>query len=390
MDLSLTEEQKMLKISASDFLLNNCPKKLVREMEKDELGYPPKLWNQIAELGWMGLILPHEYGGADMSFLDLLVLLKEMGRACLPAPFFSTVLLGALPILYLGSDEQKKKYLPQIAAGKAIFTMSLLEVDASYNANAIKVRANPEDDTYIIDGTKLFVPDAHVAEYILCVTRTGERTKDKDGITIFMVNAKSPGITVTVLKTTAGDKLCEVNFERVSVSETDILGKVNKGWSDVQKIMQWASVAKCAEMVGGMEAVLEMTVEYCKQRKQFDHPIGSFQAIQHHCANMLADVDSSNIITNEAAWRISRGLPCEHTTAMAKNWVSSAYRRVAFTAQQVHGGVGITEDYDLSLYFRRAKAAELSFGDSRFHRDTISRRLGFGEIVGFETDWPES
>ena len=384
MDLTFSEEQEMLKKTARDFLTDKCSKTLVREMEEDEKGYLLQLWQEMAELGWMGMAFPRKYGGGDMSFLELSVLLEEMGRACLPGPFFSTVILGGLPILDIGSDEQKQKYLPKIARGEAIFTLALTEPSARYDAAAMEVRATPDNNAYIINGTKLFIPDAHIADHMLCVASTDDTAKAENGITIFIVDAKSSGIRYTVLKTIAGDKLCEVVFDQVSVPKENILGKLNEGWSEVQKIIERAAVAKCCEMVGGMQAVLEMTVEYAKQRVQFDAHIGSFQAIQHHCANILIDVDSSRVIAYEAAWRLSNGLPCSREAAMAKAWVSDAYRRVVTLATQVHGGVGIMAAHDLPLYFRRAKAAEIAFGDARFHRKTVARGLELKVAPEFE------
>jgi len=380
MNLILAEEQEMLKKAARDFLTDKCPKTLVREMEEDEKGYSPQLWQEMAELGWMGLVFPEKYGGSDMSFLDLSVLLEETGRACLPGPFFSTVILGGLPILDAGSDEQKQEYLSKIASGRAIFTLALTEPSARYDAASVKVKATADNNAYIVNGTKLFVPDAHIADYMLCVARTSDTAKAEDGITIFIVDAKSPGISCTVLKTIANDKQCQVVFDQVRVPKENILGKLNEGWSEVQRIIEWAAVAKCCEMVGGMQAVLEMTAEYAKQRVQFGAPIGSFQAIQHHCVNILIDVDSSKVITYEAAWRLSNGLPCSREAAMAKAWVSDAYGRIVILATQAHGGVGIIEDHDMTLYFRRAKAGELAFGDARFHRKAIAHELGFGAV----------
>jgi len=376
-DPRLSEEQEILRKSARDFLTEKCPKSLVREMEKDEKGYSPELWKEIADLGWMGLVFPEKYGGGGMSFLDLAILLEEMGRACFPGPFFSTVVLGGLPILYIGTDEQKEKYLPEIINGKAIFAMALTEADGTYNASSVKVKANADNGNYVINGTKLFIHDAYVADYFICVARTDDKAKDEDGITIFIVDAQSPGISITVLDTIARDKQCEVVFDNVKVPKENILGKLNQGWSEVQKIIERAAIAKCCEMLGGMEAVLDMTVAYVKERIQFDVPVGVFQAIQHHCVYMLLEVEGSRAGTYDAAWRISTGRPYSDEAAITKAWVSDAYQRVVALGTQSHGGVSIMEDHDLPRYFRRAKAAELLFGDARFHRKTVARKLGF-------------
>ncbi len=377
MDPRLSEEQEILRKSARDFLTEKCPKSLVREMENDEKGYSPQLWQEIAALGWTGLVFPEKYGGGGMSFLDLSILLEEMGRVLFPGPFFSTVLLGGLPILDIGSEEQKEKYLPEIISGKAIFTMALTEASGKYTASSVKAKATADNGNYVINGTKLFIPDAHVADYFLCVARTDDKAKSEDGITIFIVDAKSPGISKTVLKTIARDKQCEVVFKDVKVPRENILGKLNQVWGEVQKIIERAAIAKCCEMLGGMEVVLDMTVAYVKERIQFDVPVGVFQAIQHHCVYMLVDVEGSRATAYEAAWRVSTGRPYSSEAAITKAWVSDAYQRVVALGTQSHGGVSIMEDHDMPLYYRRAKAAELTFGDARFHRKTVARKLGF-------------
>ncbi len=376
MDLALTEEQEMLKKMARDFLTNKVPKTLVKEMAKDEKGYPPQLWKEMAELGWTGLIFPEKYGGSGATFLDMAVLLEEMGRTCLPGPFFSTVILGGLTILEAGSEEQKQELLPKIASGDLLVTLALTEPSAKYTPDAIQVKATASKEGYVINGTKLFVSDAHVADYIICTARTREGTKPEDGITLFLIDAKSPGIKVTQLKTMVGDKLCEVVFDKVAVSAENVMGELNQGWGYIAKLLQKAAAAKCVEMVGGAQQVLEMTVAYAKERVQFGRPIGSFQAIQHHCANMATDVDGCRFIAYKAAWMVSEGLPCTKEVSMAKAWVSDAFRRVTALGHQVHGGVGFIEDHDMPLYFKRAKAWELTFGDGDFHREIVAQELG--------------
>jgi alkylation response protein AidB-like acyl-CoA dehydrogenase len=378
MDPRLSEEQEILQKTARDFLIEKCPKSLVREMENDEKGYSPQLWKEIADLGWMGLVFPEKYGGGNMSFLDLAVLLEEMGRVLFPGPFFSTVILGGLPILDIGTDEQKDKYLPDIINGKSIYTMALTEASGKYKASAVKTKAAADGDSYIIDGTKLFIPDANVADYFLCVARTDGAVKNpEDGISIFIVDAKSPGISTTVLKTIARDKQCEVIFKQVKVPAANVLGKVNQGWREVKKIIERAAIAKCCEMVGSMQVVLDMTVAYVKERIQFDVPVGVFQAIQHHCVYMLVEVEGSRAAAYDAAWRLSTGHPYSVEAAITKAWVSDAYQRVTALGTQSHGGVSIIEDHDMPLFYRRAKASEIMFGDSRFHRKTVARELGF-------------
>jgi len=373
MKLTLTEEQEMLKKTARDFLAEKCPKKFVKQMEESETGYSRELWQEMAELGWMGLAFPGKYGGGDMNFLDLAVLLEEMGRACLPGLFFSTVVLGGLPILDLGSEKQKQEYLPRLIRGEKVFTLALTEPGYhNYDASSVTVRATPGGGSYIIKGTKLFVPDVHVADYLLCVART----KPKNGITMFLADAKNPKINYNVLKTIAGDKLCEVVFDKMPVPKANILGRLNQGWSAVQRVIERAAVGKCCEMVGNIQRVLEMTVDYAKERKQFDRPIGSFQIIQHYCADMATDVDSARFSTYQAAWMLSEGLPCTKEVAIAKAWTSQASQRVVALAHQIHGAIGVTIEHDLHYYTKRAKAAELAFGDADFYREVVAGEMG--------------
>ena len=376
MDLGLSEEQEMLKTSARDFLQRECPKKLVKQLDESDEGYSPELWRKMAQLGWLGLLFPEEYGGSGGSFLDLVVLLEEMGYNILPGPFFSTVVLGGSPILAAGNEEQKKELLPNIANGEAILTLALPEPSVRYDAAAVKATADARNGEYVINGTKLFVPDANVADFLLVVARTRETANPEGGITVFLVDAKSPGLRTTLLKTLARDKQCEVVFEDVSVPKENILGELDRGWPIVQDILQKATVAKCAEMVGGAQAALDMAVAYAKERVQFNRPIGSFQAIQHYCANMVSDVDGSRFVTYKAAWKVSEGLPATMDVAVAKAWTSGAYGRVTLLAHQIFGAIGFTMDHDLHLYYRRAKASEMMFGDGAYHRAIVARELG--------------
>ena len=376
MKLALSEEQEMLRTMARDFLTDKLPKATVKEIEESDSGYSSQLWKEMAGLGWMGLALPEKHGGADMSFLDLALVLEEMGRACLPGPFFSSVILGGLPILDAGNDEQKEEYLPKIASGEAIFTLALTEASAGYDAASIAVEAVADKDAYVINGTKLFVPDAHIADHLLCVARTSEGAKPEIGVTIFIVDTQSPGVDCTVLKSIAGDKLCEVTFDRVRVPEENILGGLDRGWDVVIKIIERAAVAKCCEMAGGMQQVLDMTVDYARERKQFGRPIGSFQVIQHYCADMLTDVEGARLSAYQAAWMLSEDLPCTEQVAIAKACAGQAVERVLALAHQIHGAIGVTIDHDLHYYTRRLKAAACTFGDADFYREIVAQEMG--------------
>jgi alkylation response protein AidB-like acyl-CoA dehydrogenase len=331
----------------------------------------------MAELGWMGLPFPENYGGGGGSFLDLVVLLEAMGYNVVPGPFFSTVVLGGMTILAAGNEEQKKGLLSEVANGKLIFSLALTEPSVKYdNAASVKTTATARDGKYVINGTKLFVLDANVADYLLCVAKTKATGKPENGITIFLVDSKASGIKCTLLKTLARDKQCEVVFDNVTVPKEKIWGRLNQGWKVIEEVLQKATVAKCAEMVGGAQAALDMAVAYAKERVQFNRPIGSFQAIQHYCANMVSDVDGSRFVTYKAAWKVSEGLPATMDVAVAKAWTGAAYSRVTLLAHQIFGAVGFTMDHDLHLYYRRAKAGEIIFGDGAFQRAIVARELG--------------
>ncbi len=375
MDFSFDEIQEMLRRTAHDLLSIECPKILIKKIAEDEKGYPMRLWHKMADLGWLGIIIPEKYGGTGARFIDLVVLLEQMGHFRLLGPFFPTAVLGTLVILKTESKGLKEELLPKIAKGELMLTLALTENSGCYDAGAIETKAIANGDDYIITGTKLFVPDAHLADYIICVTKTKKHNTGEDGVTLFLVDRRSPGITCTLLKTLTGDKQYEVIFDGVRVPRNKMLGELNHGWAVIDTVLRQAAVAKCAEMVGGAERILEMTVDYTKQRKQFGHPIGSFQAIQHYCANMVTDIDVSRYITYEAAWKISEGLSYKLEAAMAKNWVSEMYQGITVLAHQILGGVAHIEDHDFPLYYKQAKASEVCLGDADFHREMIAREL---------------
>lgn len=376
MELSLNEEQEIIKRNARNFLTKECPTSLIRALEEDEEGFSPELWRKMADLGWMGLLLPLDYEGSGGSFLDLAVLLEEMGRACAPSWFFSTVVLGGQIILTFGTEEQKSRLLPGIGRGESIGTLALIEPQSGYEITKIEMTSRSNGNGFLIDGVKLFVSDAHIADWIVCVTRgKGEKGGDP-GFELLLIDKKSPGISMTPLKTISGDKLFEVKLDGVKVSAENLLGGGEQDAGDLERVLQQASLAKCAEMVGGADRVLEMTVDYAKQRVQFNRPIGSFQAIQHHCANMLIDLDCSRYLTYYAAWMLSEGMPCEKEIAMAKAFTSDAYINITTLGQQIHGGTGLIKEHDMQIYFRRAKASALSLGNATFQRKMVARQMG--------------
>lgn len=370
MDLGLNEQQELLKNSAREFLENECPESHVREMEEDEKGYSPVLWQKMAEQGWHGLLVPEQYGGAGFDFVDQMVLVEELGRALVPGPYMSSVFGGAVPILEAGSEAQKQEFLPKIAAGEVIFSLALTEPSARFDEAGVQAKATVSGQDVTISGTKLFVSDAHVADYLVVAARSGK------GVTLAIVPTKQAGVKTTVLQTIARDKQCEVVLNN---AKGQLLGEDGKGWAALAPVIQKYTVAECAYLVGLAQMDFEIAVDYAKERVQFGRPIGSFQAIQHKCADMVTDVDGSRFIMYKAAWSISSGQPAADTSIavnMAKAWCSEATRRVVAHGQQIHGGIGFTKDYKIQLFYRRQKRAELAFGDADFHRELVAQQLG--------------
>ena len=376
MDLGLTETQQMLKSSAREFLESECPPALVRQMEEDERGHPEQVWGQMAALGWCGLAFPEEYGGTGGDFMDLAVLLEEMGRALLPGPFFSTVVLGGLTILDGGRDGQKREYLPAICEGQTTMTLAVVEAGATYEPWGVETQARRSGDGFVIDGAKLFVPDGQIADIFLVAARTSEAPDPADGLSCFLVPSSAAGIGIRPMRTLAGDKQCEVTFAGVNVPGAALLGEEGKGWPLLQRTLKRATVAKSLEMMGGAEAVLDMTVGYAKQRVQFGRPVGSFQAVQYHCANMATEVECCRYVAHQAAWKLTEDGPSDLEVSMAKAWVSRSYQRVCALAHQCHGAIGFTWDHDLQLYTRRAKAQESLYGGPGYHEELVGRALG--------------
>ena len=370
MDFGFTEQQVMLRTSARDFLAREYPKAKIREVSRGEMGYDPGVWRDMAELGWQGLVLPGEYEGTEAGFLDLVVLFEEMGRNIVPGPFFSTVAHCSLPLLEFGTAQQKAQFLPPIARGEGIWALALVEESASYSPAEIGLPAAPEGDSYILDGSKVFVADAHVADHMLVAARTG-RSSAGGGITLFIVDAGAPGTSIERMPTMAGDRQFRVRFDRVSVSKESVLGNIGGGWEVVDFILQRAAVCKCAEVFGACQAVLDMTSAYARDRVQFDRPIGAFQAVQMKLANMVMDIDVVGYLLYLAAWEISTGKPSQAHISAAKARAARVFQRACFEGMTAHGALGYTEDCDLGFYYRRVREAEFTGGNTDLHLEKV-------------------
>jgi alkylation response protein AidB-like acyl-CoA dehydrogenase len=377
MDFGFSEEQEMLRKSARDFLVKESPMTYVRQMMEDEGGFRDEQWRKMAELGWLGLILPEAHGGAGLTFVDLVVVLEEMGRVVLPGPFFSTVVLGGVALAEGGSKAQQEEFLPKLAGGELRATLAQLEPNARWDVDGIQLEARQAGSGWRLSGTKLFVPDAHTAD-LLVVAGRAPGSKGTEGVGLFLVDAQAPGITTTLLKTMDQTrKLCEVVLKDVTVPGERVLAAPGNGWRLLERIIDRGKVGICAEMCGGAQKVLEMSVDYAKVREQFGRPIGSFQAIQHKCANMLVEVESSKSATYYAAWAVANDVAeAPLAAAMAKAYCSDAYRHTAGEGIQIHGGIGFTWEHDMHIYFKRAKSSEVTFGDATWNRELVAQLIG--------------
>lgn len=376
MDFNRTEQQTMLLTMARDFLASANPKSRIRELEKDEKGYDPGMWRRMAELGWMGLVLPEQYGGSGADFMDLVVLMEEMGRNLLPGPFFATVVLAALPILEYGNDEQKAKHLLPIARGEEIWTLAAAETDKGCNYSAIRTTARPDDSGYTLNGEKAFVPCAGAADYMLVLAHTGRgKTLDR-GLTLFIVDGQNPGVKTEPILTLTGEKLCQVSYKNVKLGTEDVLGTPGKAGATIEAILEKAGLLKCAEVSGACQAVLDMTCAYAKERVQFGRPIGAFQAIQHKLVHMLTDVEGLQYLVYQAAWLMGMGMPCSEQVAIAKIRANEVYQRVALDGVKIHGAIGFSRDHDIGMYYRRVLASRFFPYDTAYYLEKVADSIG--------------
>jgi alkylation response protein AidB-like acyl-CoA dehydrogenase len=375
MDFGFSAEQDMLRATARKFFENECTSAFVRQRMEEPAGVTGEFWTKLAEQGWLGLVYPEEYGGAGLGCVDLVVLMEEMGRVVMPGPFFATTVLGGLAILDAGSAAQKKAWLPRIAGGEAKATLAWTEPSVRWDAAGVTTTARAADGGFVLSGTKLFVPDAHLADVLVVAARTSEGPRPEEGVSLFLLPKDSPGLEVKLLPTMDQTrKLCEVSLRDARVSADALLGARNAGWATLARVLERATVALCAEMCGGAQRVLEMTTEYAKIRVAFGKPIGAYQGVKHRAADMLVDVENAKSLTYYAAWAVDERVPeAALAASMAKAYVSDAYRKVAGAGIQLHGGIGFTWEHDLHLYFKRAKGSEFTFGDATYHRERVAQ-----------------
>ncbi len=370
MNFAFTDEQEELRKTVRAFLDAKSPESAVREQMETEAGYDEAVWRQMAEqMGLQGLSIPEEFGGSGFSFVELGIVLEEMGRSLLCAPFFSTVVLAANTLQHSGDDAAKKDYLPGIASGETIATVAFTEPSGKWDEAGIEMQATAAGDGWTLSGTKMFVLDGHTANLIIVAARTPA------GVSLFAVDGDASGLTRSALSTMDQTrKQAKLEFEDTPAK---LVGTDGDGWNVLNKVLDLVAVGLAAEQVGGAQKVLDMAVEYAKVRVQFGRPIGSFQAIKHKCADMLLEVESAKSAAYYGMWcasELNDELPS--VASLAKAYCSEAYFHATAENIQIHGGIGFTWEHPAHLYFKRAKSSELLFGDPTYHRELLAQRIG--------------
>jgi alkylation response protein AidB-like acyl-CoA dehydrogenase len=367
MDLEFSPEQEQIRTTAADFFARNCPLARVRELEESELGHDPAHWRRMGELDWIGLTWPERWGGADGALLDLYPIYLELGRSLAPNPHLASAVIAGEALVRSGSDAQRARLLPKMARGECIVAPALLERRGDWGPAGIELSARAEGSGFRLDGAKILVPYAHVAAEILVAARTSPSAED--GVTLLLVEPGAGGVKVERLPNIAGYPLFALRFDAARVGRDAVVGEVDRGWSALLPVLDRATVLQCAEIVGGGDRVLEIAVQYAKDRQQFGQPIGRFQAVQYLCSDIAIAAHLSSLLARQAAWRIDAGLPHRREVSLAKAYASDAAQLMVRQAQEVLAGHAFMLENDLQLYTRRAKHWEFNLGDARWHRD---------------------
>jgi alkylation response protein AidB-like acyl-CoA dehydrogenase len=368
-NLDFSEEQQVLRDTVRKLCAEYSPIAVVRAMEDDPKGVPDALWKQLAELGLLGVLVPEEYGGSAQTLLEAVIVFEELGRALAPTPAFESAVMSAGVLLAAGSDAQKKEWLPKIASGEAILTPAWLEPQSGFGPKGVNLRATKSGDGWVLSGQKRHVAFASAAARLLVLARTGE---ELEGVSLFLVDPHEKGVSMKQLKSLASDTQYDVRFEGVRVSAAARVGAENGGWKVWDAAMHDGIVVLAGLAMGGCERALEITVQYAKDRKQFDKPIGAFQAISHYLADAVTQLDGGKTLVYEAAAARAAGRDIRRLAPMAKLFACQTYRDVTAMCQQVWGGVGFTIEYDIQLYFRRAKQLQLTWWDTRTLEELIA------------------
>ena len=363
LDLQFSPEQEMLRETVRGVCASTSPLPVVRELEDDPIGYSPELWKQLAHLDLIGLQLPEEFGGSGMSAVESVVVYEEFGRSLAPSPHFVSSVLSGGVLARAGSQDQKEEWLPRLVTGEAVWTPAWLEPENGFGPKGVQLRAVPDGDGFVLSGTKRHVAFAKAATRLVVLARTGD---DPDAVDLFVVDPTAPGVTLTQQLSISSDTQYRVDLDRVRVGAADRIGPAGRGWSTWDHVMHDGIILAAAQAVGGAQYALEITVQYAKDRQQFDKPLGAFQALAHYLADAVTAVDGAEVLVHEAAWARSEGRSVAKLAPMAKLFACQTFRDVTATAQQIFGGIGFTVEFDIQLYFRRAKQLQISWWDSRY------------------------
>jgi alkylation response protein AidB-like acyl-CoA dehydrogenase len=373
LDLDFSPEQEMLRQTTRDVLQRHCPLDVVRDMEDNPTGYPLSLWTQLGELDLVGLLLPPEHGGSGMTLVEGVALYQEFGRALAPIPHFVSAVLSGGVLARSASEALKARWLDGLASGESIFTPAWLEPENGYSARGIEARAEPDGEGgFRLSGTKRHVAFAAAADRLVVLARTGD---DAEAIDLFLVDPTAVGVTLRQQFTIASDTQYEVTFDNVTLSDQDRIGAAGTGWATWQDVLEPALVLLAAQAVGGARYALEITNQYAKDRQQFDKPLGAFQALAHNLADAVTNLDGAEQLVHEAAWAGASGRSLRSLAPMSKLFACRTFRDITAMAQQIFGGVGFTLDFDIQLYFRRAKQQQVMWSNDRSLEDAVAAAL---------------
>lgn len=378
MNFAFSEEQDLIRKSARDFVKGTSDMERIRKMHHDERGYSPELWKQMAEQGWLGTVWPEQYGGIGLGYVDLICITEELGRGVMPEPLITNVLLGGNALFYGCNETHKSAHLPKVVEGETMLTLGAYELAGRYNLAHVETTAKQNGSDFVINGAKAFVPNAGTSDKLVISARTGGGVADQEGITLFLIDRNAPGVTLTNVETMDHQKRAMVTLKDVKASGDQVVGSPGKGYGVLEKTIDRAIVALCAEMIGGMQAALDMSVAYSKERVQFGKPIGSFQAIKHKAANMYVALETARSAAYYAAMATDENMPdMQAAVSCAKAICSDAYLQITKEAIQIHGGIGYTDECDVHLYYKRAIVSGVTFGDANYHRDRYATLKGF-------------
>ena len=372
LDLEFDQEQELLRQTVRDVLARHCPLDVVRQMEDDPAGYPKGLWEQLGALDLIGLLLPETSGGSGMSLIEGVALYEELGRALAPTPHFVSAVMSGGVLAAGGSEEQRERWLRPVASGEAVLTPAWLEPENGFTPLGVLTTAVRDGKTFRLNGTKRHVQFAAAADRLVVLARTGDEPQAVD---LFLVDPGGPGVTLRQQFSLGSDTQYEVTLVDVAVSEQDRIGPAGNGWATWQEVLQGGLVLLGAQAVGGARYALEITTQYAKDRHQFDKPLGAFQALAHYLADAVTRLDGAEQLVHEAAWAGATGRPLTSLAPMAKLFACATFRDITAMAQQIFGGIGFTLDFDIQLYFRRAKQQQLMWANDRTLEDAVAEAI---------------